>query len=106
MAAVAADVRLARFLVRLSSCMAERGQSPHRLLLRMNRRDIANHLGVANETISRSLRLLADAGWLRVHKRELEILDLPALRRCAFSTRGPADEAPAAPRHEALACAA
>ena len=40
MAAVAADVRLARFLVQLSARMAERGQSPHRLLLRMNRREI------------------------------------------------------------------
>ena len=55
--AVAADARLARFLVQLSARMAECGQSPRRLLLRMNRRDIANHLGLAHETISRSLRL-------------------------------------------------
>jgi CRP/FNR family transcriptional regulator len=106
MAAVAADARLARFLVQLSSSMAERGQSPRRLLLRMNRRDIANHLGLAHETISRSLRLMADAGWLRVQNREIEILDPIALRRCARSTRGPVDET-APPRHEpALACAA
>ncbi len=88
MSAVAADVRLARFLVQLSGRMAECGQSPRRLLLRMNRRDIANHLGLAHETISRSLRLLCDAGWLRVDNRDVEILDLPALKRCARSTRG------------------
>jgi CRP/FNR family transcriptional regulator, anaerobic regulatory protein len=106
MAAVAADARLARFLMQLSSSMAERGQSPRRLLLRMNRRDIANHLGLAHETISRSLRLFADAGWLRVDQRELEILDPDALRRCARSTRGPVDEAAPSPHEAAWACAA
>lgn len=106
MAAVAADARLARFLVQLSSSMAERGQSPRRLLLRMNRRDIANHLGLAHETISRSLRLLADSGWLRVHNREIEILDHEALRRCARSTRGPIDGTPLPSQEPALACAA
>jgi CRP/FNR family transcriptional regulator len=104
MAAVAADARLARFLVQLSARMAERGQSSRRLLLRMNRRDIANHLGLAHETISRSLRTLSERGCLRVDNRELEILDAQALRRCARSTRGAVDEAP--PCSAALACAA
>ncbi len=93
LSAVAADARLARFLVRLSARMAECGQSPRRLLLRMSRRDIANHLGLAHETISRSLRMLCDRGWLRVDNRELEILDLAGLRRCARSTRGGVEEA-------------
>jgi CRP/FNR family transcriptional regulator, anaerobic regulatory protein len=101
MSAVAADARLARFLVQLSGRMAERGQSPRRLLLRMNRRDIANHLGLAHETISRSLRLLSERGWLRVDNRDIEILDPAGLRRCARSTRGAAEEA-----GQALACAA
>jgi CRP/FNR family transcriptional regulator len=95
MAALAACVRLARFLVQLSAHMAERGQSPRRLLLRMNRRDIANHLGLAHETISRSLRTLSERGWLRVDNRELEILDAQALRRCARSTRGVSEDADA-----------
>lgn len=92
MAAVAADVRLARFLVQLSARMAERGQSPRRLRLGMNRRDIANHLGLAHETISRCFRLLSDRGWLQVDNREVELLDFDGLRRCARSTRGVADE--------------
>jgi CRP/FNR family transcriptional regulator len=104
MAAVAADVRLARFLVRLSARMAERGESPRRLLLRMNRRDIANHLGLAHETVSRSFGVLADGGWLHVDNRDVEILDLDALRRCARSTRGTADDGLG--RRAALACAA
>jgi CRP/FNR family transcriptional regulator len=92
MAAVAADVRVARFLVQLSKRMAAYGQSPRRLLLRMNRRDIANHLGLAHETISRSLRVLSAASLLRVDNREVEILDLDGLKRCARSTRGMTDE--------------
>jgi CRP/FNR family transcriptional regulator len=91
MAAVAADARLARFLVQLSTRMAEYGHSPRRLLLRMNRRDIANHLGLAHETISRSFRVLSAANLLRVDNREIEILDLEGLRACARSTRGVAD---------------
>ena len=99
MSAVAADARLARFLGQLSVRMAECGQSPRRLLLRMNRRDIANHLGLAHETISRSFRLLSDSGCLRVDDRDVEILDLQGLRRCARSTRGaPYDDV--APRME------
>ncbi|MBE7418688.1 MAG: Crp/Fnr family transcriptional regulator [Ideonella sp.] len=88
MAAVAADARLARFLVLLSARMVEHGQSSRRILLRMSRRDIARHLGLAHETISRSLRALSEAGCLRVADRDVEIVDLQALRRAARSTRG------------------
>lgn len=93
MAAVAAEARLARFISKLSCRMAERGESPRRLRLRMTRRDIANHLGLAQETISRSFRLLVDNGWLRVRNRDVEIVDPEGLRRCARSTRGVCDEA-------------
>jgi len=104
MAAVSADVRLARFLVQLSARMAQRGQSPRRLRLRMNRRDIANHLGLAHETISRSFRMLSEGGWLRVDNREVEILDFAGLKRSARSTRGMVDEEP--PAHHPLPRAA
>jgi CRP/FNR family transcriptional regulator len=104
MAAVAAEVRLARFLVWLSGRMAERGQSPRRLRLRMSRRDIASLLGVAHETVSRSFTALAELGLLRVDNREVEILDAAGLRRCTRSTRGGIDDAlrlPSAPRADA-----
>lgn len=92
MAAVAAETRLARFLVWLSGRMAERGQSPRRLYLRMSRRDIASLLGVAHETVSRSFSALADWGCLRVDNREVEILDEAALRACTRGTRGAPDD--------------
>jgi CRP/FNR family transcriptional regulator, anaerobic regulatory protein len=88
MSAVAAEVRLARFLVHHSARMVARGQSPCRLLLRMSRRDIASYLGLAHETISRALTLLARWGCLRVHNREIDIVDAAALAACARSTRG------------------
>ncbi len=92
MAAVAAETRLARFLIWMSACMAERGQSPRRLYLRMSRRDIASLLGVAHETVSRSFTALAEWGYLRVVNREVEILDAAGLRACTRNTRGLADE--------------
>ena len=88
MAAVASDVRLARFILWLSSRMRDAGQSSRRLRLRMGRRDIASLLGVAHETVSRSFTLLADSGAIRVENREIEILDENALRLRARSTRG------------------
>ncbi len=87
LAAVAAEVRLARFLVWQSARMAERGQSPRRLRLTMTRRDVASLLGVAHETVSRSFGVLADWGLLTVHNREVEITDLDGLVRCSRITR-------------------
>ena len=92
MAAVAAEVRLARFLVQLSQRMAECGQASRRFHLRMSRRDIASHLGVAHETVSRSFTALADWGFVRVDNREVEILDLHALKELSRSTRRQVDE--------------
>ncbi len=87
-AAVASEVRLARFLLWLSARMADIGQSPHRLLLRMGRRDIASLLCVAHETVSRAFTALSDEGHIKVDRRELEILDPDRLRAFARCTRG------------------
>ena len=92
MAAVAAEVRLARFLMQLSQRMAACGQSPRRFHLRMSRRDIASHLGVAHETVSRSFSAMAGWGLVDVNNREVEILDMERLKALARSTRGTVDE--------------
>jgi len=93
MAAVAAEVRLARFLMLWSQRMAAQGQSARRLHLRMSRREIASNLGVAHETVSRSFGALVHAGLLHVDNREVEILDADALAAFARSTRRPPEEA-------------
>lgn len=98
-AAVSADARLARFLVWMSQRMLDIGQSPRSLLLRMGRRDIASLLAVAHETVSRSFTTLADAGYIDVHNRDVDIRNLQGLRDRARCTRGlpTAVAAPAAP---------
>jgi len=92
MAAVASEVRLARFLILMSQRMRAAGQSPRRFRLRMARRDIASLLGVAHETVSRSFSCLTLAGLLHVSNREVEILDLEGLRAFSRTTRRKADD--------------
>jgi len=92
MAAVAAEVRLARFLLQWSQRMVDCGQSARRFHLRMSRRDIASFLGVAHETVSRSFGLLVRWGVLQVDNREVEVQDMLALKTLALSTRRPCDD--------------
>ena len=92
MAAVAAEVRLARFILQLSERMLECGQSPRRFYLRMGRREIASHLGVAHETVSRSFQALARWDVLGVSNREVEILDMEGLKALARNTRRKTDD--------------
>ncbi len=94
MAAVSAEVRLARFLLQVSRQMAAQGMSPRRFVLRMGRRDIASMLGVALATVSRSFGALAAVHLVEVDDRDVEILDVDALREYARCTRK-AQEAPA-----------
>lgn len=92
MAAVASEVRMARFLMHMSERMAAAGQSPRRFRLRMARRDIASLLGVAHETVSRSFTALSTAGLLHVSDREIEILNLEGLRDFSRNTRRKSDD--------------
>jgi len=92
MAAVAAEVRLARFLVHMAGQMQSLGRSPRRFVLRMTRRDLASHLGVAHETVSRSFSALVQWGCLRVNVREVEIIDFDQLKAVSRCTRGLAQE--------------
>jgi len=87
-------VRLARFLLQLIDRQVEQGYSSRCMLLRMSRRDIASHLGIAHETVSRSLTALADWGYIEVRHREIEILDHDGLDRFKRVTRGPTERPP------------
>ncbi|KQW37641.1 Crp/Fnr family transcriptional regulator [Rhizobacter sp. Root404] len=102
MAAVAAEVRLARFLLNLSHRMLESGQSPSRFVLRMTRRDIGSYLGVAHETVSRSFTALAAWGLVAVANREVRIVDMEQLRHFSLGTRRQIDDA----SRKELTCAA
>ena len=76
-----AEERLAAFLLDLTQQLAERGYSPTSLMLRMTRQEIGNCLGLTLETVSRCFSKLQHEGVLRVRQRQIEVLDLAALRR-------------------------
>jgi len=74
------EQRVAAFLVGLSERMRERGFSRSEFLLRMTRAEIGSYLGTTLETVSRSLSAFARRGSITVHRREIHLVDLDALR--------------------------
>ncbi|GAB4126149.1 MAG: fumarate/nitrate reduction transcriptional regulator Fnr [Sideroxydans sp.] len=76
-----AEERLAAFLLNLSQRHAAHGGSPSHLQLRMSRRDIGSYLGLKLETVSRAFSRLQEEGAIQVRARQVELLDLPRLRR-------------------------
>lgn len=78
-----ADERVSAFLVDLARRLETRGFSAKRLYLLMERRDIANFLGMAKETISRVLRRMQDDGLIAVDRREVQILQRERLEEMA-----------------------
>lgn len=88
MAAPSSEVRVVRFLLQAARRQAAIGQSPHRLRLRMTRRDIGSCLGVAHESVSRALTALAQEGCVRVLRHEIELCNLPMLFELQRVTRG------------------
>ncbi len=78
-----ANERMAAFLVLLADRFAARGFSATRFRLSMPRGDIANHLRLAPETVSRILRRFQDQGLIRVDERDVELLQPGQLRQLA-----------------------
>lgn len=80
-----AEERLAGFLISLSRRYARRGLPPTLISLPMPRRDIASHLRLATETISRLFARFQDERIVAVRRREVEILDVAALEALGAS---------------------
>ncbi len=80
LASQSADSRVAAFLIGLASRQSRRHLAPESLTLPMSRAELGNHLGLALETVSRSLGRMADAGWLTVSGKHLQLLDIPSLQ--------------------------
>ena len=78
-----ADGRMASFLVNISKHFKNLGQSADVFELTMTRQDIANYLGLAIETVSRTLRRFQDSGMLVVTRRKIQIYDFDCLREIA-----------------------
>ena len=82
-----ADVRLATFLVTLSSRFQRLGYSATAFRLSMTRKEIANYLGLTVETVSRNLSRFQQDGLISVNRKLLEINDLDALRHFSSGCR-------------------
>lgn len=76
---LSAEERLAAFLLSLANRLKVRGYSETRLTLAMPRRDIANFLALATETVSRVFTRFEKDGLIHVDRREVTLLDLERL---------------------------
>lgn len=90
--------RMASFLVDLSQRFAAQGYSPRAFVLRMTRAEIGSYLGLTLESVSRAFSRFQQDGIVRLHLRDVEIVNLDALSQLA---EGGDDEgaATAATRH-------
>ena len=75
-----AEIKLLHFLLQLSERFSRRGLSEARFELPMSRQDIANYLGLANETISRLFTKLQDDKLIILDKREINLLAIDDIR--------------------------
>jgi CRP/FNR family transcriptional regulator len=78
-----ADSRMASFLLNISAHYEDLGQTCDDFYLTMTRQDIANYLGMAIETVSRTLRRFQDNGILEVTRRNICIEDFNSLQNIA-----------------------
>lgn len=73
-----------RFDQRLAACLLARAPR-----LQCTHQTLADELGSVREIVSRTLGAFAQAGWVRLARGRIEILDAAALRALAHSTAGP-----------------
>lgn len=80
LSALSAEAKVARFLTNLGDRFSQLGYSGRNFNLRMTRQEIGSYLGLTLETVSRTLSALNELGWITVEQREINLIDLPALK--------------------------
>lgn len=80
-----ANTRIASFLLRLSENHKQLGCSDTEFDLSMSRDDIGNYLGLASETVSRTLTSMSKKGCLKLDRRHIKIVDTQHLQTLAES---------------------
>lgn len=83
MASATTEQRLARYLLDFANAQGLRGCSSRQFRLPMRRRDLACYLGLATETLSRTIARLQQQGLLEIDSYEVTLLDEAGLRRVA-----------------------
>ncbi|MBL1321419.1 MAG: fumarate/nitrate reduction transcriptional regulator Fnr [Methylophaga sp.] len=76
-----ADEKLATFLLSLSKRFQDRGFSATNFQLSMSRSDIANHLGLAVETVSRLFSRFQEEGLISIAGKALSVQDIEKLKQ-------------------------
>ncbi len=80
---LSSEGRVAAFLMDLSRRFAARGYSSNQFSMRMTRAEIGCFLGLTIETVSRVFSKFQKIGLLSVARRDIEILDMTALKTLA-----------------------
>lgn len=80
MGSLPAEGRVAAFLLEMSRRFGSRGFSDTDLQLRLTRHEIGSLLGLKLETVSRAFSHFAKLGLIRVHLRDVVLLDIDGLR--------------------------
>ena len=82
-----AEARVAAFLLILGQRYAHLGYSDTRFNLRMTRLDLGSFLGLTQETVSRAVSSFDEAGAIRVHNKDVQILDVAKLQQYVAKSR-------------------
>lgn len=82
-----AESRVAAFLLILGESYARLGYSDTRFNLRMTRLDLGSFLGLTQETVSRALSGFSETNVIRVHNKEVQILDVERLHQIVANSR-------------------
>jgi CRP/FNR family transcriptional regulator len=77
--ALGAEAKVARFLTELGARYVQLGYSGKVYNLRMTRLEIASYLGLAIETVSRTLSAFHELGLIAVYQRQIDIIDAKSL---------------------------
>lgn len=80
-----ANTRIASFLLKLSENQKMLGCSETEFDLSMSRDDIGNYLGLASETVSRTLTNMSKKGCVQLDRRHIKIIDTQHLQALAES---------------------
>ena len=88
---LAAEGRVAAFLLEMSQRFGARGFSPTDLQLRLTRQEIGSLLGLKLETVSRAFSHFAKLGMISVHLRRVVLLRTDRLREVIGHSSGPGE---------------
>ncbi|MBV8982609.1 MAG: Crp/Fnr family transcriptional regulator [Acidimicrobiia bacterium] len=73
--------RIARLIVELAGRYGEETDSVIAIRLPLSQEELAGWAGASREAVVKALRQLRDRGWIETARREIRVLNLPALAR-------------------------